>query len=1779
MKRKLMSLLLALITTLTVSAQLTATAPNGSFTRADIQFWAGTGTKEIGLVVIFNNGAAPDALVWGYRYEGSVNLYDICAGIAAEDPRFYYMGGTGTFGGFGVDWNQNGLTLQQSDGTTLTATNGSFAVTGENYDGWSATDASDYWASGWGTAFWFLSEGAANTSFSDSRWVGATFTLIGGGGGTLTLANATYYAMPALTIDSGCPAPTNLVASGITTNAATVTWRNTFSAAASWYLYYKAASGTAYDSVLVTDTTYTFSGLSSNTEYNYYLRANCSDRLSGATMTGTFRTACGNITTLPFSENFDTYGTHSYGGAYPFPTCWAKTNDGVSHFPFISPSSKVSPPGSLYFSSGAHKNVIASLPRLDDAIALTDLKVSFKYQTYSVGQRIIVGVMTDNTDSLTFQAVDTIDVQNDDWNDVAVSFAGYTDTGRYIAIQEACNPITGMGNNGFVDDLVVDYLQACETPTLLAATQSATAANAVELSWNAIGNETSWTVYYMNLADSTAASEIATTNPHTVQNLDYETEYTFRVAAHCASGESDSSNIATFATPCQLAALPYRQDFEGIVNDGDLPACMDKAGTNVTTFTSRQSGGTGSGAWSSYAQSGNKFACFKTNAKGNLYTPMMHFSSDSVYTLSFAYKSDGKTGWRWLAGYLYSSTAIADSAMVIGSPINEFAAGDSLYHTYTGNFTPLVDGNYYLGIRCSANYSCNHLAIDDINVYVQSPDAVIMPTLGRAQATVVSTDSATLLATYSQGQNVTISDKGFQYKISDSTEWMLVSDADSPDDTIHLMLDALQASTAYDYRAFLLLSLDTGDTYLYSSTQHFSTPCATFAFPYTQGFEMLTANDELPACMAIDGTAGKVKTYASLPSGALHGRKAHAGNGFASFSYSCNNTLFTPSFEMTAGTNYQLQFYYATDGDEGWKKLEPKLFYTQNGADSVMRIGNGVYDVADTAYRLYSAIFTPAVSGTYYIGIYCKATSNPWYFCIDDISVQELADDTPVAPHFLAAVADSVTTTTAVLDATYDEGANVTITARGFAYKAANDVAFTFTAASQYADTTMHLALTGLQQNGTTYLYKGYIIYTADTLTDTVFSMPGSFSTACTSMPLPYNEGFETLLADDDLPGCMGVESGTNRVNTYVDIAGIGAGQLHGRHPRTGNGFATFKFRSRSTLYTPGFDLVAGTHYEFSFYYAADGSNGWEKLEPWLYASQGGSDSLMLIGNGVYNTTDTAYQRYSGIFTPASSGKYYIGIYCQSTNAPWYMNIDDIALNEYTGVIHHYVYDTTAVTICPGSDYDFYGTILTQDGIYSDTTATDSIRVLVLSHYPSTMNMGGAVADMNGLLAGANTYENVSASNGTLGANGDYHKDYVSGGLVFRGIGLYGGTMSISWGPSNLTSTTDAYSGYMISASQGGKDGAGDTYLTGYYSDYSNTTEHCTVVSQDGNAFQPAEVWVNNSQSAYNYMSHSWATGSGNWEKLNIVGYNANGDSVAGTSIFLGQNGTSTLNTWTAVDLSSFPAVSKVRFYLTSNDLSYGYLNVPSYFCIDDFTLAGGQMATDTAAICDGSSYAFGSHTLTTAGIYTDTVNNQWGCDSLATLALVVKANSADSMTGSFCEGATYEFGGATLTTGGIYTDTLVAANGCDSTLTLVLTMNHASQYAFTDTLRNGGYTYGGETYTLPGTYTVTLQNQWGCDSIVTLTLVEEPGVGMPDIDGLRFVLYPNPTTDFVHVDMDGGDGEVFVQLFDVTGRDLGISHRLSPNGQIDVSHIPAGTYLVKLTCSRASCIQRLIIK
>jgi gliding motility-associated-like protein len=161
--------------------------------------------------------------------------------------------------------------------------------------------------------------------------------------------------------------------------------------------------------------------------------------------------------------------------------------------------------------------------------------------------------------------------------------------------------------------------------------------------------------------------------------------------------------------------------------------------------------------------------------------------------------------------------------------------------------------------------------------------------------------------------------------------------------------------------------------------------------------------------------------------------------------------------------------------------------------------------------------------------------------------------------------------------------------------------------------------------------------------------------------------------------------------------------------------------------------------------------------------------------------------------------------------------------------------------------------------------------------------------------------------------------------------------------------------------------------------------------------------------------------------------------------------------------------------------VAYDTINISNYHNIYD---------TIEISICEGENYTFGGVALTVSGTYIDTLQTSNGYDSIVTLNLNVNPIVNIDITQSICGGETYSLNGQTFSTSGIYYDTLQTINGCDSIIRLNLYVNPIATTNLTASICQGEhYTQNGFNVNQAGIYRDTLQTTNGCDSIITLNL------------------------------------------------------------------------------------------
>ncbi|MPM30014.1 hypothetical protein SDC9_76556 [bioreactor metagenome] len=149
---------------------------------------------------------------------------------------------------------------------------------------------------------------------------------------------------------------------------------------------------------------------------------------------------------------------------------------------------------------------------------------------------------------------------------------------------------------------------------------------------------------------------------------------------------------------------------------------------------------------------------------------------------------------------------------------------------------------------------------------------------------------------------------------------------------------------------------------------------------------------------------------------------------------------------------------------------------------------------------------------------------------------------------------------------------------------------------------------------------------------------------------------------------------------------------------------------------------------------------------------------------------------------------------------------------------------------------------------------------------------------------------------------------------------------------------------------------------------------------------------------------------------------------------------------------------------------------------------------TSTVTVSSCASYNWFGTDYTTSGSYTHVIANAAGCDSTITLNLTIFPDYSFIENQSICSGDTFTWRGNDYSIAGTYTDSYTSINGCDSIYTLNLTVNPTYAFSESETICNGDtLIWQGNNYTAAGIYTASYTTINGCDSIYTLNLTVNP--------------------------------------------------------------------------------------
>lgn len=247
--------------------------------------------------------------------------------------------------------------------------------------------------------------------------------------------------------------------------------------------------------------------------------------------------------------------------------------------------------------------------------------------------------------------------------------------------------------------------------------------------------------------------------------------------------------------------------------------------------------------------------------------------------------------------------------------------------------------------------------------------------------------------------------------------------------------------------------------------------------------------------------------------------------------------------------------------------------------------------------------------------------------------------------------------------------------------------------------------------------------------------------------------------------------------------------------------------------------------------------------------------------------------------------------------------------------------------------------------------------------------------------------------------------------------------------------------------------------------------------------------------------------------------------------------------------------------------------------------------SSQVESVCGSYTWPVNGTTYTATGMYMDTLVNAAGCDSVITLDLTILSTSSSTDTRTECGSYTWSANGMTYTTTGMYTATLVNAAGCDSIVTLNLTVVNpnigvsvsgatitATQgsaiYQWINCVGNtpiAGATSQSYTPTVNGSYAVIITID-GCTDTTACTTISNIGLGENELSNV--MIAPNPTQNVVTITFEVPSAQL--AIMDMNGKML-MSKGIVSGDQIDLSNFDYGVYFFTLQTGELTTVKRVV--
>lgn len=557
-----------------------------------------------------------------------------------------------------------------------------------------------------------------------------------------------------------------------------------------------------------------------------------------------------------------------------------------------------------------------------------------------------------------------------------------------------------------IDNVKIERI-TCAAPTALAVTNIGS--STADISWTASATPpANGYEYYYSTSSTTPTTTTSASGAvgagvltTSLSGLSANTQYYVWVRSLCsATDTSDWSASTTFTTlpaPQVPATLPYSDDFTTSSADWTM-----LNGTEINQwYIGAATGNSGNSLYVSDDGGTTNDYSIGDASVVHAYRDIILPAGSNPFKLQFDWQSIGEDGWDFFRVWLVPHTYVPVPGSEISSGAGQLQFGgdfsDENASPPSWTTTSFIIPDSLAGDTVRLVFEWQNdgsggtspgAAIDNVNVTeisCSAPTAVTSGNVTNAAADISWTAPSTAPA------------DGYQYYYSISSTAPSSATPASGSVGVGITTAGLTTLTANtQYYVWVRSICSAADTSDWAGGISFTTLCNAEAIPYVAPLATVSTPD-VPSCMSTEliNTSG-TEWYTSNAPGSgftentLVSTFTDPGDG------AVDSWVYTNGLLLTGGIAYQLHYRYGNNSISYSEKLEVK-YGTSPAVSSMTTLLTDHSDINDAVPHDTMVLFTPAATGTYYIGFHAYSDEDQYRLYLDSISVSLVPCDSAIA--------------------------------------------------------------------------------------------------------------------------------------------------------------------------------------------------------------------------------------------------------------------------------------------------------------------------------------------------------------------------------------------------------------------------------------------------------------------------------------------------------------------------------------------------------------------------------------------------------------------------------------------------------------------------------------------------------------------------------------------------------------------------------------------------------------